>query len=73
MLTVMFLRYKDLKKRGIVKSWPMLRRWIKLYNFPEGRKLGPNTRVWTEEELEAWLATRPTDKKPAPRRVESAS
>jgi predicted DNA-binding transcriptional regulator AlpA len=62
------LRFADLKERGIVKSWPMLRRRIDKHGFPRGRMLGPNTRAWTEEEIEAWLASRPTASKPPPRR-----
>jgi predicted DNA-binding transcriptional regulator AlpA len=63
-----FLRFADLKAAGIVNSWPMLKRRIERDGFPLGRMLGPNTRVWSEEEVEAWIASRPTAKKPAPRR-----
>ena len=63
-----WLRFADLRTRGTVKSWPMLKRRIEKDGFPEGRLLGPNTRAWSEEEVEAWEATRPTAKKPAPRR-----
>jgi predicted DNA-binding transcriptional regulator AlpA len=50
-----FLRFRDLKTRGIVNNWTTLRRWIKEGRFPPGRLIGPHTRVWTEEEVEAWL------------------
>jgi predicted DNA-binding transcriptional regulator AlpA len=63
-----FLRLADLKAAGIINSWPMLRRRIERDDFPPGRMLGPNTRAWTETEIENWLATRPTGKKPTPRR-----
>ena len=63
-----FLRFSDLRAAGIVNSWPMLRRRIERDGFPPGRMLGPNTRVWSEEEVEAWIASRPTTKKPAPPR-----
>jgi hypothetical protein len=54
-----FLRFADLRRRGIITSWPMLKRRTEHDGFPKGRMLGPNTRVWTEEEIEGWLASRP--------------
>jgi predicted DNA-binding transcriptional regulator AlpA len=62
------LRFADLKAAGIINSWPMLRRRMERDGFPPGRLLGPNTRAWPEEEIERWLASRPTAKKTAPRR-----
>ena len=59
-----FLRFADLKAAGIVASWPMLRRRIERDGFPPGCMLGPNTRAWAQEEIAAWLATRPTARKP---------
>jgi DNA-binding transcriptional regulator YiaG/predicted DNA-binding transcriptional regulator AlpA len=59
-----FLRFADLKAAGIANSWPMLRHRIERDGFPRGRLLGPNTRAWTEEEIDAWLASRPTAPKP---------
>jgi predicted DNA-binding transcriptional regulator AlpA len=55
-----FLRFADLKAAGIVNSWAMLRRRIERDGFPVGRMLGPNTRAWSEDEVEAWIASRPT-------------
>jgi predicted DNA-binding transcriptional regulator AlpA len=52
------LRFADLKERGIVNNWPTLRRWIQYQGFPPGIVLGPNTRAWTESEIDAWLANR---------------
>jgi predicted DNA-binding transcriptional regulator AlpA len=52
------LRFKDLAKIGI-NNWPTLRRRIQQYNFPPGRYVGENTRVWTEEEVAAWFDSRP--------------
>ena len=52
------LRFKDLKARGIVGNWPTLLRWINTLNFPSGMMLGPNTRAWTDEEIESWLESR---------------
>jgi hypothetical protein len=62
------LRFSDLKAAGIVGSWPMLTHRIQRDGFPPGFLLGPNSRAWHAEDVEAWLATRPTAKKPAPRR-----
>jgi predicted DNA-binding transcriptional regulator AlpA len=63
-----FLRFRDLQKAGIVMSWPMLRCRVDNDGFPPGRKLGGNTRAWTEEEVQAWLDSRPTARKAAPPR-----
>jgi hypothetical protein len=61
------LRFGDLKARGIVKNRVTLRNWILKQNFPPGQLTGPNTRTWDEEaEINPWLASRPTDLKPAP-------
>jgi len=56
---IRLLRFRDLKERGIVNSWPMLRRCIERDGFPPGRMLGPNTRAWSEVEIDAWLKHRP--------------
>jgi hypothetical protein len=54
-----WLRFRDLRDRGIINSWPMLHRRIERDGFPPGRMLGPNTRAWSEAEIEAWLLSRP--------------
>jgi hypothetical protein len=36
--------------------------------FPVGRMIGPNTRVWIEEEVEKWVKSRPIAG-PAPRGI----
>jgi predicted DNA-binding transcriptional regulator AlpA len=61
-----YLRFRELKERGIVNSRVTLGNRIKHQGFPEGRKIGPNTRAWTETEVADWLASRPTDRKPWP-------
>jgi predicted DNA-binding transcriptional regulator AlpA len=61
-----FLRFAELRERGIVNSRPMLRRRIERNGFPPGRWLGPNTRAWSEAEIDAWIKSRPTAG-PAPR------
>jgi predicted DNA-binding transcriptional regulator AlpA len=53
------LRFKDLKERGVVNNWPTLLNWIGNGHFPPGRKIGPNSRAWTEDEISEWYATRP--------------
>jgi predicted DNA-binding transcriptional regulator AlpA len=53
------LRMKDLKCVGI-NNWPTLKRRILKDNFPPGRYVGANTRVWDEAEVERWWATRPS-------------
>jgi predicted DNA-binding transcriptional regulator AlpA len=54
-----FVRFPVLQQRGIVKSWPMLKRRIERDGFPRGRMIGPNSRAWTEDEIEDWIASRP--------------
>jgi hypothetical protein len=58
-LPTIFLSFADLKARGIVANWETVRRWIKDEGFPPGWHLGPNTRRWTEAEIEDWLRSRP--------------
>jgi len=57
------LRFAHLKERHIIESWPQLKRLVETENFPPGRLLGPNTRVWFESEIDAWLKARPTTRK----------
>jgi hypothetical protein len=59
-----FVRFKDLKARGIVTSWPQLQRMQEHYGFPTGRLLGANMRAWTVEEVEEWLSKCPFDPSP---------
>jgi predicted DNA-binding transcriptional regulator AlpA len=56
-----FLRFKDLQERGIVLSHAGLRHLQMHENFPLGRLLGPQSRVWSETEVAAWLANRPVE------------
>jgi len=60
------LRYRDLKERGVINNRPTLNNWIKKLGFPPGQLTGPNSRTWSEDEVEAWLDSRPTAPKPAP-------
>jgi hypothetical protein len=55
-----WLRFRDLKERQIVDSWPQLGNLIEKQGFPRGRMLSANVRAWDEEnEIEPWLASRP--------------
>lgn len=53
-----FLRYEDLVKRGILRNRMTLKRWIDDLNFPPGFLIGPNTRVYPRDQVEAWLSSR---------------
>jgi hypothetical protein len=55
-MTPTLLRFKDLRDRNIVTNWTTLGRWIRQGRFPSGRKVGPQTRVWTEDEINSWFA-----------------
>ena len=58
---MVLLRFADLKARGIVGSYPQLKRLQQLHGFPLGRMLSPNTRAWTEAEIEEWFQSRPVE------------
>jgi hypothetical protein len=60
------LRFRDLKARGIVNNRPTLQNWIRDRGFPIGQLTGPNSRTWSEEEVQAWIDSRPTAPKLAP-------
>jgi hypothetical protein len=60
-----FIKFGDLKAAGIIASHCGLELLIKRHAFPRGRWFGTASRVWTVEEVEAWLAARPTER-PAP-------
>lgn len=49
-----YLRFNDLREMGIVNNWTTLCRWIKQGHFPQGRMIGPNSRAWTDAEVEEW-------------------
>jgi hypothetical protein len=68
-----FVRYRDLHAAGIVDSWQQLYNLID-YGFPPGQLISPNTRLWNVADIEAWLASRPTERKaPPPRRAAKES
>ena len=57
------IRFADLKAAGVVGNRVTLRRWQENpnINFPLGRLIGPNTRIWTQSEIQDWIASRPAD------------
>lgn len=54
-----FIRFADLKARGIVNSRVQLKNLQVKVDFPLGRLIGLNTRAWTEDEIAEWLESRP--------------
>mgnify|MGYP001228440056 CR=1 FL=1 len=64
-----YVRYRDLVAAGIAQNWPGMIRLIEQAGLPEGIWLGRNTRAWALDEVEAWLAARPSARKvPVPPR-----
>ena len=61
---ISYLRFNDLRDRRIINNRTTLYRWIQERGFPAGILLGPNTRAWAEDEVEAWLAARTADREP---------
>jgi len=59
------LRFRDLKERGVVTSWPQLKSLIENYGFPPGRLTSPQIRTWTEDEIVDWYMSRPAEPGPA--------
>jgi predicted DNA-binding transcriptional regulator AlpA len=60
------LRLSDLIELGIVKNRPTLHNWIRDLGFPLGKLTGPNSRTWTEDEVQEWIDSRPTALKETP-------
>jgi predicted DNA-binding transcriptional regulator AlpA len=60
------LRYPDLVAKGIVASRMTLKRLIDFQGFPPGVLITPNSRVWDEADVEAWIANRPVARKTTP-------
>jgi predicted DNA-binding transcriptional regulator AlpA len=59
------LRYSDLLALGVVNNRVTLQNWINKRGFPAGQLTGPNSRTWGEVEVQSWLDSRPTARKPA--------
>jgi predicted DNA-binding transcriptional regulator AlpA len=58
------LRYSDLLALGVVRNRPTLQNWIRNRGFPAGQLTGPNSRTWSEVEVQRWIDSRPTAPKP---------
>ena len=59
-----YLRFADLRARGIIRTRATLRNRILRHGFPLGHQIGPNIRAWTVNEVELWLESRPPPKPP---------
>ncbi len=68
-----YLRFEDLRQRGIVGNRVTLGNWIRDHGFPAGLLAGPNSRLWPEDEVEQWLASRPTAPKASSKREREAA
>jgi hypothetical protein len=60
------LRYADLHASGVVNNRVTLSNWIRDLGFPAGQLTGPNTRTWGEDEVDAWVRSRPIGPKAIP-------
>jgi len=56
------IRFFDLKDRRMVNSWAHLKSLQDRFGFPAGRLVG-HCRIWTEQEVADWFASRPTEPK----------
>ena len=63
-----YLRFKDLQAMGLVNNRVTLGRWIRKHGFPRGVFVTPQTRIWREEDVLAWLESRPATTTAGPRR-----
>jgi hypothetical protein len=61
-----FVRYEDLVAAGFVGSWTQLLRMVAAEGFPAGTMLSANVRAWRLDEIEQWLAARPSARKIMP-------
>lgn len=56
-----FWRLHELIEAGILPSRTTAYRWIKEEKFPAPVSLGPNTRAWSDEAIQAHLRTLHTE------------
>ncbi len=61
------IRYNDLVAKGVVNSRMTLKRLIDFQDFPPGVLITPNARAWNEDDVDAWIASRPAARKPSTR------
>jgi predicted DNA-binding transcriptional regulator AlpA len=62
---MMYVDYHWLVRQGVFNSRMTLWRAIRDHGFPPGILITPNRRAWTEDEVDTWIASRPTAPKPA--------
>jgi|AmaraimetFIIA100_FD_contig_71_2125780_length_1296_multi_4_in_0_out_0_1 hypothetical protein len=55
-----WLRFRDLKARNVVRSWTQLKNLTDNYGFPPGRMTGGN-RTWTDDEIAEWREQCPVE------------
>jgi predicted DNA-binding transcriptional regulator AlpA len=53
--------YQNLKDNHIVENRMGLKRLVELHGFPPGRLLSAQKRVWLQEEVLEWIASRPVE------------
>jgi len=61
-------RFADIKAAKIAESWTQLMRLIDEEGFPVGCLLSARVRAWRLDDVTAWLATSPTERKQVPNR-----
>lgn len=54
-----YLRYPDLRQRGIFYCREWLNKLIERGEFPSPVAIGANRIAWRESDIERWLASRP--------------
>jgi hypothetical protein len=54
-LPEVYWRFRHLKQAGVVSNRQTLSRWIATNNFPPGKLIGPNCRVWLRADVEHWM------------------
>lgn len=55
-----YVRFEDLRRANIVRSWPALKKLTLTRNFPVGQMIGAHTRAWRLDLVLEWLAAQPT-------------
>jgi predicted DNA-binding transcriptional regulator AlpA len=63
-----YLRFCDLVDRGLITNRTTLANWIRDRGFPPGVLIGPNTRLWDADEIDAWIAARAVAPAPVSKR-----
>jgi prophage regulatory protein len=59
-MAIRILRKPEVIERVGKPGVTTLYRWIRDGHFPAPRQVGPNTVGWLEDEVDAWLRSRPT-------------